>query len=92
MCLGVGKRVTLPTPSRRSSRPVWDLCRRSLGEGGAGSFHLDPDEDLHKSARTSVSIGPMPLAREGHSDFGCLSPIPLSSHSACRVLYGGTQA
>ena len=33
---------------------------------------IDPDQDLHKtfmSARTSVSVEPLPLAREGHSDF-----------------------
>jgi hypothetical protein len=44
---------------------------------------IDSDEHLHKIARTSVSVGPLPLAREGHSySFGCSAPIPLSSHSA----------
>ena len=42
------------------------------------------------SACTSVSVGALPLAREGHSDFGSSAPIPLSSHSAPGT--GGTQA
>jgi hypothetical protein len=68
--------------------PILDGAQEMAGQVVGGV--PDRDQDLHENARTSVSVGPHPLAREGHSDFGCSSPIPLSSHSAPGT--GGTQA
>ena len=42
------------------------------------------------SARTSVSVGALPLAREGHSDFGPCSHTSFESLRASDA--GGTQA
>jgi hypothetical protein len=45
-------------------------------------------------ARTSVSVGPLCHHRRARRTFRlrASAPIPLLSHSACHVLYGGTQA
>jgi hypothetical protein len=45
---------------------------------------IDPDQDLHERMHLRFGRTSLPLAREGHSDFGSSAPIPLSSHSARR--------
>src|SRR5215211_926516 len=64
-----GARLWLRRPQRR-------LPRRLVG--------IDPDQDLHERMHLRFGRSSLPLAREGHSDFGSSAPIPLSSHSARR--------
>jgi hypothetical protein len=47
------------------------LKRRLMG--------IEPDQDLLMSARTSVSVGALPLVRQGHCDFGCCSHTTFES-------------
>jgi hypothetical protein len=53
---------------------------------------IDPDEYLHARTHLRVGRNSLPLACAKDIPTWGPAPIPLLSHSARRVLYGGTQA